>query len=68
MSTLLVLLYGVCFAAIAGGAIALMTQTLRSPVPTQVRRHLEAPEPDELVMTVDLSRERLERLWEESAG
>lgn len=68
MTTFLVLLYGVCFAVIAGGAFALMTQTLRSPAPVPVRRHPEAPEPGELVMAVDLSRERLERLWEESAS
>ena len=57
------------FAIIAGSAFALMWANIMSisqmnrPIKTQ--RHPEAPEPGEEVMYVDLSREKLERLYEE---
>ena len=57
------------FAIIAGSAFALMYANIMSisqmnrPIKTQ--RHPEAPEPGEEVMYVDLSREKLERLYEE---
>ena len=61
--------YMVCFAVIAGGAFALMTQTMRSPsAKTSPRnRHPEAPEPGDEVLYVDLSRERLEYLYEQAS-
>jgi cell division protein FtsN len=65
-------LYLVCFAAIAGGAFALMTQTMRTAEqaprsPAQRRRHPEAPQPGDAVLYVDLSRERLEELYQQSS-
>ena len=61
--------YMVCFAVIAGGAFALMTQTMRTPsAKTSPRnRHPEAPEPGDEVLYVDLSRERLEYLYEQAS-
>tara|TARA_B100002019_G_scaffold65328_1_gene56055 strand:- start:279 stop:491 length:213 start_codon:yes stop_codon:yes gene_type:complete len=63
----LVFVYGVCFSLIAGGAFALMFSNLRDinkmmdepPKP----RHPEAPEPGDEVMYVDLSRDKLEDLY-----
>ena len=49
---------------IAGGAFALMTQSLRgASQPLRPRRHPEAPQAGEPVMYVDLNRERLEELY-----
>jgi hypothetical protein len=85
LSDLLAAVYLICFALIAGGAFALMSQNLRSSAPlarspratsqlatsqlatsqksgSSPRRHLEAPEPGDEVLCVDLSRERLEEL------
>lgn len=67
MSPYLVLVYGICFALIAGAAFALMWSNVQSinklmdepPKP----RHPEAPSPGDEVMYVDLSRERLENLY-----
>ena len=67
MNHYLVLVYGICFSLIAGGAFALMWSNVQSinkimdkpPKP----RHPEAPEPGEQVMYVDLSREKLENLY-----
>ena len=69
MNHYLVLVYGVCFSLIAGGAFALMWSNVQSvnklmdepPKP----RHPEAPAPGDEVMYVDLSRERLEELYSE---
>ena len=60
-------LYFVCFALITGGAYALMWNNLQSisyemsspPKP----RHPEAPEAGEELMYVDLSREKLEKMY-----
>ena len=59
----------VCFVVIAGGAFALMTQTMRAPSvkPSPRNRHPEAPEPGDEVLYVDLSRERLEYLYEQAS-
>ena len=73
LNDLLAVIYLICFALIAGGAFALMTQSLRQPAPLAVGRqsrskpnpHPEAPEPGEQVMYVDLSRERLESLYQQ---
>ena len=67
MNHYLVFVYGVCFSLIAGGAFALMWSNVQSvnkmmdelPKP----RHPEAPEPGEQVMYVDLSRDKLEDLY-----
>ena len=66
MNDFLAVIYLICFAAIAGGAFALMTQSLRGasqPLPSRRRRHPEAPQAGEPVMYVDLNRERLEELY-----
>ena len=75
MNDLLAAVYLICFALIAGGAFALMGQSLRSapslaPAPrsgTSPRRHSEAPEPGEEVLYVDLSSERLEELYQQAS-
>jgi hypothetical protein len=61
--------YMVCFAVIAGGAFALMTQTMpsSSTQPAPRTRHPEAPAPGDEVLYVDLSRERLEYLYEQAS-
>ncbi len=69
MSPYLVLVYGICFSLIAGGAFALMWSNIQSinkmmdepPKP----RHPEAPKPGDEVMYVDITRERLESLYNE---
>ena len=60
MNTYLVLVYGICFSLIAGGAFALMWGNIQSinklmdkPTP---KKHPEAPEPGEEVMYVDFSK------------
>jgi hypothetical protein len=64
------ILYMACFAAILGGAFAMMSQTLRSASRGAAprRRHPEAPSPGEEVLVVDLSRERLEQLYAGSSS
>ena len=67
MNHYLVFVYGVCFSLIAGGAFALMFSNLRDinkmmDEPPK-RRHPEAPEPGDEVMYVDLSRDKLENLY-----
>ncbi|MGB5135950.1 MAG: hypothetical protein WBN89_12325 [Prochlorococcaceae cyanobacterium] len=59
-------LYLVCFLLLLVGAFSLMSQGFR-PTSTLPRRHPEAPEPGEVVMVVDLSRERLEQLYQQSS-
>ncbi len=60
------LIYFICFALIAGAAFAMMWSNIQSinvemnkPKP----RHPEAPDPGDEVMYVDLSREKLENLY-----
>jgi len=74
LNDLLAAIYLICFALIAGVAFALMSQNLRgsSLASTQRRgsrpgRHPEAPEPGEEVLYVDLSRERLEELYQQAS-
>ena len=60
-------LYFVCFALITGGAFALMWNNLQS-ISYEMRsppnsRHPEAPEAGEELMYVDLSREKLEKMY-----
>jgi len=65
----LVFVYGVCFSIIAGGAFAMMWGNIQSinkmmDEPSKPK-HPEAPEPGDEVMYVDLSREKLEKLYED---
>ena len=64
----MVLFYFICFALIADAAFAMMWSNIQSinvemnkPKP----RHPEAPAPGDEVMYVDLSKEKLERLYKE---
>ena len=67
MNNFEVILYFVCFAAIGGGAFAMMWSNIQSiniemskpPKP----KHPEAPEPGDELMYVDFSREKLENLY-----
>jgi hypothetical protein len=75
VENILVGAYLICFAVIAGGAFALMTQSLRrspaisglKPQATRQARHPEAPQPGEPVLYVDLNRERLEALYQQAS-
>ena len=62
------LLFFGCLFAIGGGAFALMWANIKSinemNTPIKTKRHPEAPAAGEEVMYVDLSREKLERLYE----
>ena len=68
MNSFEVTLYFICFALIAGGAFAMMWANIqsiniemRNPPPKP--KHPEAPEPGEELMYVDLTREKLEDLY-----
>ena len=75
MNDLLAAVYLIFFAIIAGGAFALMNQSLRGSASlasgqtrgSRPRRHPEAPEPGDEVLYVDLSRERLEELYQQAS-
>ncbi len=75
MEDLLAVVYLICFALIAGGAFALMTQSLRRPerpvagpaISPPLSLHPEAPQVGEEVLYVDLSRERLEELYRQAS-
>jgi len=57
----------VCFALIGGAAFAMMwsnIQSLNIEMDKPKPRHPEAPTPGEEVMYVDLSREKLEQLYD----
>tara|TARA_B100000965_G_C19382312_1_gene665169 strand:- start:353 stop:550 length:198 start_codon:yes stop_codon:yes gene_type:complete len=59
-------LYLGCLFALGGAAFALMYYNLKSIYwGARPRKHPEAPELGEEVMYVDLTRERLEQLYEE---
>lgn len=67
MNGLMVFIYFVCFALIAGGAFAMMWGNIKS-INDEMRKpptpkHPEAPEEGEEVLYVDLSREQLEKLY-----
>ena len=70
MNNFMVFIYFVCFAAIAGGAFAMMWSNIQSiniemskpPKP----RPPEAPVAGEELMYVDFSKEKLEKLYEDS--
>ena len=66
MNNFEVFFYFVCFAVIAGGAFAMMWSNIRdiNRVMDQPKpRHPEAPAPGDEVMYVDLSRDKLEDLY-----
>ena len=67
MNHYLVFVWGVCFSLIAGGAFALMwsnVQSINKIMDEQPKpRHPEAPKPGDEVMYVDLSRDKLEDLY-----
>ena len=68
MNNFEVFFYFVCFAIIAGGAFAMMwsnIQSINMEMDKPKPRHPEAPAPGDEVMYVDLSREKLEKLYEE---
>jgi len=70
LNDLLAAVYLTFFALIAGGAFALMNQNLRGSAQrsgSRPRRHPEAPEPGDEVLYVDLSRERLEELYQQAS-
>ncbi len=74
LSDLLAAVYLIFFALIAGGAFALMNQNLRGSASasgqtrgSKPRRHPETPEPGDEVLYVDLSRERLEELYQQAS-
>ena len=67
MNSFEVTFYFVCFALIAGGAFAMMwanIQSINIEMRTPKPRHPEAPEAGEELMYVDLSREKLEKLYD----
>jgi len=70
MEALFGIIYFTCFAVIAGGAFALMRQSIDQvgsrPKARTNNSHPEAPQEGESLMYVDLSRERLERLYEKA--
>ena len=68
MNNFEVFLYFTCFALIAGGAFAMMWANIQS-INIEMRtppkpKHPEAPQAGEELMYVDLSREKLEKLYE----
>ena len=70
MNNFEVFFYFICFAVIAGGAFAMMWGNIQSinkemDKPKPKPKHPEAPDPGDEVMYVDLSREKLEKLYDE---
>ena len=66
MNSFEVTLYFICFALIAGGAFAMMwanIQSINIEMKTPKPKHPEAPQAGEELMYVDLSREKLEDLY-----
>ena len=67
MNIFFLVIYFVCFCLIGGGAFAMMyaniTSTWKEPVVPPKPLHPEAPQPGEEVMYVDLTREKLEDLY-----
>tara|TARA_B100001059_G_scaffold151861_1_gene151687 strand:+ start:97 stop:309 length:213 start_codon:yes stop_codon:yes gene_type:complete len=68
MNNFEVFLYFTCFSLIGGAAFAMMWSNIQS-INIEMRnppkpKHPEAPEPGEEVMYIDLSREKLEKLYD----
>ena len=70
MNHYVVFVYGVCFALIGGAAFAMVWANIMSldmkPKPPKPK-HPEAPEAGEEVMYVDLSKERLEKIFNDES-
>jgi len=67
MNHYLLFVYGVCFSLIGGAAFAMMWSNIQSinvEMRTPKPRHPEAPQAGEELMYVDLSREKLEKLYD----
>jgi hypothetical protein len=67
MNSFEVTLYFICFALIAGGAFAMMwanIQSINIEMRTPKPKHPEAPQAGEELMYVDLSREKLEQIYD----
>ena len=69
MNNFEVFFYFLCFGTIAGAAFAMMWSNIMSinriSMGEAPRRHPEAPEPGDEIMYVDLSKEKLERLYDQ---
>lgn len=73
MNNFEVFFYFLCFGIIAGASFAMMWSNIQSinmemDKPKPKPRHPEAPEPGDEVMYVDLTREKLENLYDESSS
>ena len=70
MNHYLLFVYGVCFSLIGGAAFAMMWSNIMSlnmkPEPPKPK-HPEAPKAGEEVMYVDLSKERLEKIFNDES-
>ena len=69
MNNFEIFFYFICFGIIAGGSFAMMWSNIQS-INTMMNeplkpRHPEAPKPGDEVMYVDMTRERLESLYNE---
>jgi hypothetical protein len=69
MNPILIFIYFIFFALIAGGAFAMMWSNIRS-INEEMRtprkpRHPETPKEGDELLYVDLTKERLEKLYEE---
>ena len=68
MQTLYIVIYLVCFCLIGGSAFAMMYANIQSiwntPPQPPKPRHPEAPTEGEELLYVDLSREKLEQLYQ----
>ena len=68
MNNFEIFFYFLCFGTILGASFAMMwgnIQSINEDMNKPKPRHPEAPEPGEEVMYIDLSREKLEKLYEE---
>ena len=68
MNNFEIFFYFVCFAVIAGASFAMMwgnIQSINVEMNKSRPRHPEAPAPGDEVMYVDLTKEKLERLYKE---
>ena len=68
MSNFEVFFYFLCFGIIAGASFAMMwgnIQSINVEMDKPKPRHPEAPAPGDEVMYVDLSREKLEKLYKD---
>ena len=64
MNNFLVIIYFTLFAVIAGGAFAMMWANVQSINNPRKPQHPEAPKEGDELLYVDLTKERLENLYE----